>query len=285
MVTSSFTTINGMRIHTLQAGDPSKPCVVLLHGGGVDSADLSWGLFMPVLENSFHVVAPDLPGYGESDKPKRLYSTAFYVDFLVTYLDALGIPRASLAGISMGGAIALGFTLANPKRVERLILVDSYGLQRKAPLHILSYFFVRAPGVNELSWMMMRSRGMVRYTLQSLLKRPGALTEEVTEHAYQEANRPGAGQAWNAFQKDEMTWSGTRTCFIDRLDEISAPTLILHGSLDTLVPASCAREAQQRIAGAQLTWMEGCGHWPQRDNPMAFNQAAAEFLLKGLRNN
>lgn len=283
MVTSSFITVNGMHIHTFKAGDPSNPCVVLLHGGGVDSADLSWGLFIPALERNFYVVAPDFPGYGESDKPDRSYSSAFYVDFLSAALDALGIPRASLVGLSMGGAVALGFTLANPKRVERLVLVDSYGLQRRAPLHVFSYLFVRAPGVNALSWRMMRSRSMVRYTLGSLLKRPGAVTDEIAERAHQEANRPGAGLAWNAFQKDEMTWAGTRTCFIDRLGEISAPTLIIHGSLDTLVPASCAREAQQRIPGADLAWMEGCGHWPQRDNPMEFNRVASEFLSKGLR--
>jgi pimeloyl-ACP methyl ester carboxylesterase len=274
---SNFITIQGIRVHYLTAGEGGST-VVLLHGGGVDCAALSWGGFLPELAENYRVIAPDFPGYGESDRPDAPYSMNFYIQFLTDFLDQLEIPRASLAGISMGGGIALGFTLANPARVEKLVLVDSYGLQRKAPFHALSYLFVRMPGVNALSWALMRNRPAAKATLGMLLLRPGSLTDELVDLACQEMMREGADKAWSAFQRDEMTWKGARTCYIDRLGEIKIPTLIVHGTKDSLVPVDCAREAHVHIRGSQLHWVEGAGHWPQRDHPKNFSRAVQNFL-------
>jgi pimeloyl-ACP methyl ester carboxylesterase len=274
-----FIEIQGIRTHYLTAGQGGST-VVLLHGGGVDCAELSWGLLIPELEQDHRVVALDWPGYGESDRPAIAYTSAFYVQFLHAFLDALSIQRASLAGISMGGMGAIGFTLQSPERVEKLVLVDSYGLQRAAPYHKLSYLFVKLPALNSLTWALMRSRTMARYSLQALLRRPGAVTPELVDQIYREIVRPDGQRAWFSWQSDEMTWQGSRTCWMDRLGEINAPTLILHGTLDTAVPADNARQAHARIRGSRLYWMEGCGHWPQRDNPTEFNQVVKEFLAQ-----
>lgn len=277
-INQRYITVHGIRTHYIDAGEKGRPVVVLLHGGGLDCAELSWGAAIPALAGDFRVIAPDLPGYGESEKPPLPYGVVFYEGFLAEFLDLLGIQRASLVGLSMGGVIALAYTLRNPEKVEKLGLVDSYGLQRKAPWQRLSYLFLKIPGINEASWALMRNRSMVRYGLSAFLQRPGSLTPELVDLAYQEAKRPGIGLAWRTFQNDEITWNGTRTCYLDRLGEIQAPTLILHGSKDSLVPVECAREAHERIRGSVLQWMEGCGHWPQRDNPEEFNQALAGFL-------
>ena len=277
-ISHRFTVVRGIQTHALEAGEKHQPLVVLLHGGGVDSAGLSWETVIPALAGRFRVIAPDFPGYGESDKPALPYSVAFYEGFLTEFLNVMGIQRASLVGISMGGSVALSFTLRYPERVEKLVLVDSYGLQRSVPWHKLSYLFVKLPGVNESTWFFMRYPWMVRYSLSALLKRPGALTPALVEQAFHEANRPGAGKAWMTFQNEEVTWNGNRTCFIDRLGEIQAPTLIVHGSKDTLVPHDAVRLAHERIRGSALHWMEGCGHWPQRDHPEEFNRVLVEFL-------
>jgi pimeloyl-ACP methyl ester carboxylesterase len=267
----------GVRTHYLAAGS-AGPVVVLLHGGGLDNAALSWGLLIPELAGDFRIIAPDSPGYGESEIPSEPVTIEYCVRFFSAFLDALAIDSASLVGISMGGSIALGLTLANPQRTEKLVLVDSYGLQRKAPFHQLSYLFVNFPGMRALTWATMRSRAMVKMSLQALLKQPGALTEELVDQVHRQILRPGVAKAWNDFQSHEITWQGTRTCYLDRLGEIRAPTLILHGTLDALVPAECAREANARIPGSRLHWLEGAGHWPQRDTPAAFNQVVKEFL-------
>lgn len=269
-------TVNGMRIHYYAAGANGSP-VVLLHGGGIDSARLSWELLIPVLAERHRVIAPDFPGFGASDKPDIAYTMSFYGAFLRDFLDALQIERAALCGLSMGGGVALGFALDHPRRVEKLVLVDSYGLQRSVPFHRLSYVYIKTP-LNGLSWALMRSRAVVRYSLAALLKRPGAVTDELVEQAYQEMVRPGAGRAWNGIQQSDITWNGVRTCYLDRLGEISAPVLIVHGTKDSAVPPEWAREAQRRIPGSRLEWMEGAGHWAQRDCPEDFNRVVSAFL-------
>lgn len=276
MPTSHFLSVLGVRTHYLAAGD-SGPTIILLHGGGIDCASLSWAPLLADLPGC-RVLAPDLPGYGESGPAPAQSTAENTLAFTRAFLDALDIRRASLVGISMGGMLALGTALSQPERVEKLVLVDSYGLQRRAAFHRLSYLFVKIPGVNALSWAMMRSRPMIRWSLKALLARPGAITPQLVDEAYDLARKPGANQAWTGFQNSEMTWAGTRTCYLDRLSEITAPTLIVHGTQDGAVPPACAREAAARIPGARLRWMEGCGHWPQRDNPAEFNRVVKEFL-------
>jgi pimeloyl-ACP methyl ester carboxylesterase len=277
-IESKTVRVQNTRVRYFEGGAGERT-VVLLHGGGLDCAELSWGLLLPELAAKTRVIAPDYPGYGESETASVSHTVDYLTGFLGAFLDALEVQRAALAGISLGGAVSIGFTLQHPERVERLALVDSYGIQRSAPAHRAGWALVKLPFINALTWQMLRSRPAVRWSLGELLKRPGALTEELVDLAYFEMMRPNAGKAWREFQQNEIMWSGTRTVYLDRLHEITVPTLIVHGDLDGAVPPECAREAHQRIPGAALHWMEGCGHWPNRDNPEAFNQVMKTFLL------
>jgi pimeloyl-ACP methyl ester carboxylesterase len=281
-ITHHHIAVDQIRTHYLQAGEGTET-VVLLHGGGLDNAELSWGLLMPELAaveggGRFRVIAPDWPGFGESDNLPGGVSVENLRRYLAAFLDRLGVQKTSLAGISMGGAAALGCTLDFPNRVEKLILVDSYGLQRSAPMHKLSYLFVRLPGVRRLTWSMIRSRAVLRYSLEQLLKRPGSVTEELVDAVYRQMLRPGVAQAFSEFQDSELTWNGIRTCYMDRLGELNLPVLIIHGTRDGLVPPAAAREAHAAISGSQMVWLEGSGHWPQRDDPQGFNRAVLDFL-------
>jgi pimeloyl-ACP methyl ester carboxylesterase len=105
--------VGKLRIHCLMPGQRDAPPVLLLHGGGYDSASLSYKQSIGPISQYHRVFAPDWPGYGESDKPKVRYSTDYYVDFLGHLMDALGLEKASLVGISLGGAISLGFSTPN----------------------------------------------------------------------------------------------------------------------------------------------------------------------------
>lgn len=256
--------------------------LVLLHGGGVDSAALSWGQALPELAaggGGRRVIAPDWPGFGASDRAHARLDIEFLLSFLGDFLDALGLERVSLAGLSMGGAAALGFALAKPDRVERLILVDSYGIQEKTSLYRLSCWMLKFPGLS--SWsndLMRRNRRMARAALGSILKRPGALTEEILDLALAELGRPDSGEAWYEFQLSEMGQERLRTNYLDRLDSLQPPALFIHGSRDGAVPLECARRAAAAARDARLEILEGCGHWAQRDDPRAFLAAALPFL-------
>lgn len=279
-ITHHYTQIHDHKVHYLTSGSAERD-IILLHGGGLDTASLSWGLLMPQLAaRGCRVIAPDWPGFGESEAWPEGVSIATLQKFLAAFLAHLGIQQAGLAGISMGGGTALGFALENPARVERLVLVDSYGLQRSAAMHRLSYLFVRFPGVRQLTWVSMRSKAMVRYALGALLKRPGSVTETLVDELYQGMLRPGATKAFSEFQDSELTWEGLRTCYADRLAELTMPVLIIHGTRDGLVPVENARKAHAAIAHSRLEWMEGSGHWPQRDDPLRFNQVVVDFFAQ-----
>lgn len=273
--------LHGINVHYLHAGENGAP-LLLLHGGGTDSAALSWGHLISRFAESHQVYAPDWPGYGDSDRPDIDYSIPYYISILDEFSNALGLKQPSIAGISMGGAIALGFALENPGRISKLIMVDSYGLQDQAPAHKFSYLFVRIPLVNELTWWSIsKSRSMAAASLKGIFSDPDRVTDDLIDLVFAELNKPKAGQAFRSFQIEEMGWNTMTTVYMDRLAEIDQPTLIIHGADDNLVPLKDAEEAHARIRGSQLSIIPDAGHWPQREKPGEFYKHVSSFLLAG----
>lgn len=276
---SQFLQIAGMRVRYLAAGaDSTQPPLVLLHGGGTDSATLSWGGVMEALAEGRRVLAPDLPGYGASDRPDAPYSLDYYCAVVSELADAWGLGKFDLGGLSMGGGISLAYTLAHRERVRRLVLVDTYGIQPDYPPHRLSYLMVRIPFVTELTYLTVRSRALARATLGQMVRTPGALTDELLDEVMAEARKPRTGKAFNTFQKHEVLPDRLRTYYTPQLDRVMAKTLIVHGGADTLVPLKYAKEACWMIPDCRLEVLPGAGHWAQRDLPERFLEVVEEFL-------
>jgi pimeloyl-ACP methyl ester carboxylesterase len=273
-------TLNGTRINYLSAGSESAAApLMLLHGGGIDSASLSWGGVIEPLAAVRRVLAPDLPGYGESDRPDAPYSIAYYRTIVEQFADTLGLQRFDLGGLSMGGGIALAYTLAHPERVRRLVLVDTYGIQPDYPPQFLSYLFVRTPqSVMDLAYRFVRNRPGARATLRSFVRTPEALTDELLDAVIAEVRRPHAGRAFNVLQRHEVLRDRLLTDFMPELGKIAAPVMIVHGGADTLVPLKYAQEACRRIAACRLEVLPGAGHWAQRERPADFVRLVNEFL-------
>ena len=133
-----FGKTDGIRMHWIEAGDREHPTLVLLHGGGIDCTEFSWKASIPRLSDAFHILAPDFPGSGKSEDIAFEHPIPDNIAFLEKWLSAQTEDDFSLAGISMGGAIGLGYTLRNRRQVKKLILVDSYGLSNQVPLGFLS---------------------------------------------------------------------------------------------------------------------------------------------------
>jgi pimeloyl-ACP methyl ester carboxylesterase len=273
--------VNGIRVHCLTAGDADSP-LMLLHGGGIDSASFTYEhLIWPLATGGHRVIAPDWPGYGQSDRPNLDYTLGFYVDFLERIMAALSLERASLVGISMGGGAALGFALRSPQRVEKLVLVDSYGLGSRVPWGRLGYLMVRTPLVDKLTYALLRrSRTMIRWSLYGLVHDRRKVTEEMIGETARLLDYPRAGRAWSSFQKHEVGWGGLRTDFSDRLSALSTPTLLVHGAHDRAVPLAWARRAQERIPDCELRVFSECGHLPPREQPEEFARAVSRFLSR-----
>lgn len=258
----------GDEIHYLTAGS-GRP-VVLLHGGVIDAARVSWGGLIEPLAEDYRVVAPDLLGYGESDLPDGPYPVSRHVDVVAGLVDALDLDDPAVVGTSLGGGVGLGVALQAPDAVSSLVLVDSYGLGSDLPNGRLSYFLARFQVLNELSVALLRrSRRLTRLSLAGLVADLADLDSAAVDAVHEELQRPTAGEAFRRFRAAEVTRHGYATTFVDRFDEVTVPTRVVHGADDELFPVAWAERAAGAIPDAELAVLENCGHWAPRDRPAA----------------
>jgi len=287
MRTQSAARVESKRIGIAVDGDPTElrylaagpesadeSPIVLLHGIGLDAAGVSWKHLLPQLGRENRVFAPDLPGHGESDTPDVAYTTDYYRDALRAFLAALDVEGVRLVGISMGGALALGHAL-DGGRVERLVLVDSYGLGRDAPWRPGGYGLLRIPGFDRLlSAGFGLNPAAVAGSLAGLTV---AAPPEFVADVRASITR-GAARALARWQRDEFRASRLRTCYRDRLDELDVPTLLVHGREDPIFPVAWSERAANRAPEARCKIIDRCGHWPPREQPEKFNRVVGGFL-------
>jgi pimeloyl-ACP methyl ester carboxylesterase len=271
--------LNGINVNCYTAGEMGSP-IILLHGAGVDSADISWSEFIGPLSKRHRVFAPDLPGYGCSDKPDDVeYSLAFYVEILARLIASLNLKQVNLIGLSLGGGISIAYTLKHPAKVNKLVLVGAYGLFKRLPYHLLSYWYTQS-SINELSYRLTaKSRRLVRWTLlNGLFGNSDNLSDELVDVVYEALKAPDAGKAFASFQRSDVTRTGLRSNLAARLSEIKVPTLIVHGTDDKSVPVVSAQKAHQTIEGSKLYLMSGCKHWAHKEKPEEFIRVVSAFL-------
>jgi pimeloyl-ACP methyl ester carboxylesterase len=254
--------------------------VVLLHCGAADDAGFSFRHVIANLADDHRVFAPDWPGFGESDPLPPAWSIADLVPLIGRVLDALALGRATLVGLSLGGGVALGFALQHPERLQRLILVDSYGLGREVPGGIAGYLLVHMPLVNWLSWAMLaRSCRLARLSLGATFPcRPQVATDALFEDFWRIVRRPGTAAGWRQLQRKDVLWDHVATNYLDRLGELCVPTLLIHGANDPAVPVTWAERAHQHIPGSQLAVIPCSGHVTPLEQPEACNMAVRTFL-------
>lgn len=270
--------VDGHRIHYLRAGD-AGPRLLLLHGGIIDAAHLSWGAVIKPLAEDHRVVAPDLLGYGESDQPAVDYTMERHVRTVEGFVDELDLAPVTVVGLSMGGGIGLGLALDSPDLLDRLVLVDSYGLGRDLPNGRLTYLLSRVQAFNKAAIAVFRrSRRAVAAGLSGIVHDVAALDPEVVDATQRLARQPGAGRAFRGFRASEVTRNGYRTTYVDRFPEVVVPTLLLHGAEDEVFPVDWARRAADRIPDAELHVLEACAHWPPRERPGEVVERIAAFV-------
>jgi pimeloyl-ACP methyl ester carboxylesterase len=272
----------GLRIHCLTAGG-SGPAVLLLHGSAFDAAGVSFGSAISTLSTRCRVFAPDLPGFGESDAMPDGWGFADYSAFLSPLLTELGLQRASLVGLSMGGGVALGFALDAPERVERLVLIDSACLDDALPGGRATWFGVHLPGLSALQWRMLASSPRLTHWAlrRAMPHRPEQVTSTLLDRVMKLLRKRGAAAAFRDWERREVGWRGLRTSYVNRLPTLTVPTLILHGADDTLLPVAVAERAYRLIRNSRLEIIPDCGHLAPLDQPVAVTRALGQFLLPG----
>ncbi len=241
-------------IHYLEGGQ--GPVLVLVHGLG-SSAEI-WRPVMERLAKSYRVVAPDLPGYGKSDRPNADYSIEYQSQELGSFIDALGADKITLAGNSMGGWIAAITALNDPGRIGRLILVDSAGFRRDFP-----------PPVN----INPSTREEMRAFLLELFADKSRVSEGMVNGQWE--YRKDIGSTVLATLESLKTKA---PYLDDRLKEIKIPTLIVWGKQDAITPLDLAGRFNSGIRGSRLVVIDDAGHVPELERPEAFYRAVKSFV-------
>lgn len=261
-------------VRYLAAGD--GPPLILLHGIGLDAATVSWRHTVPELAKHHRVYALDLPGHGGSEKPRVRYTTEFYRRTLAAFVDELGVGDHSVAGISMGGSVALGHALAHPDRVEKLGLVASYGLGEDAPWRAQAHTAHRVPFLGQLAY---RRLGMSKRAVRQRLARYTAeLPEDLVEDVHATVQDPAIGRTATSWQRSECRAGGLTTSYVDRLGDVEPETLVVQGVDDPIVPLEWAETAVEGIPDSRLEVIENCGHWAPRERPEWFNRVFTRFF-------
>jgi pimeloyl-ACP methyl ester carboxylesterase len=244
------------------------PVVVLVHGHGADLR--LWDLQVPALvEAGYRVIRYDVRGHGRSAIPPSGYTWESYALDLHDLLDRIAVPRAHVAGLSMGGGVALQFALDFPERVSSLVLVDStlpgfdYSPEYAGAIEEL-VAAVRADGPRaafERLWLTHPLfDGVRRFPERFDLLRTMALAHAAADYLDETRYPPPERQA------------------VDRLAELRTPTLVLVGELDIPDFQLIAEVLAGNIAGARLQVIADSGHVPPLEQPQAFNRALLGFL-------
>lgn len=236
--------------------------VVLIHGGG--SGAIAWQPVIQSLSGHFHVIAPDVVGYGESAKPHASYDRSFFCRWLSNFLDALSLEQVDLVGHSLGGAIAIQFALDHPERVARLVLVNSGAIRFYFPFTPFVYgmWLYSFPSI-KASW----------HLHNSLIYQREQVNQTLVEYAAEICRKPGGKRAY---------WLGCWKALVpfttSQLQSICQPTLIVWGAYDRVFPVEHSRAAQVCIPNAILEIIPDAGHIPFYDTPEIFNRLLQNFL-------
>lgn len=253
--------------HDVGSGEP----VLLIHGSGPGvSAWANWRLSLPALSNKFRVIAPDMVGFGFSERPANYpYSMENWVTQAVGLLDALELERASLVGNSFGGALALALAIRHPERVNKLVLMGSVGVPFKI-----------TEGLDRV-WGYEPSLQAMKGLLDIFAYNRALVTDELAKLRYQASIRPGFQESFSAmFPAPRQRWVDAMTSTLADIRALPHHTLIIHGRDDQVIPLQNAYDLLDLIEHSELHVFGECGHWTQIEHATSFNQLVAEFLKR-----
>ncbi|MBI3928932.1 MAG: alpha/beta hydrolase [Armatimonadetes bacterium] len=265
-----FVDLDGYRTHYLEQGD-GEP-LLLVHGFFYDS--FLWSANVETLARHFRVYSIDLWGWGYSTREALDYGYPLYARQLRLFLDALGIKRAILMGQSMGAGAAIQFSLENPERVAKLILVGSAGLPNPLPLTAKIF---QLPGVGELLLALPTLAVRQKNLADFWIHRRELVTHEYVERVTRAQKIVGSTPVVLGILR--RRFFDTLSAEIRQLREKELPILIVWGKEDRAVPVRCGEEMHRILTGSRLAVLERAGHVPNYDVPADFNRIALGFCL------
>ena len=271
--------LHGHKVAYRMSGDlrSGRPVLMLVHGMAGSSA--TWRDVLPRLARHATVIAPDLPGHGDSDKPRQDYSLGAHANSLRDLMVALGVERATIVGQSLGGGVAMQLAYQHPQRCERLVLVSSGGLGPEVSWILRA---MTLPGAEYLMPVLfpsfVRDAGNV---VSRRLARLGVRWPHVEQEwrAYVSLADPGNRQSFVRTLRAVVDPGGQAVSAHDKLYLAARlPTLIVWGRRDRIIPMAHGVAAHEALPGSRLVIFDDSGHFPHNEEPEAFADAVAEFI-------
>ncbi|MDA0264982.1 MAG: alpha/beta fold hydrolase [Chloroflexi bacterium] len=263
----------GLNIRYVEAGD--GPVVVLLHG--LAASLLTWYCNIDALADAgYRVIAPDLPGYGDSDKPNHLeYDPSSAAEFIFDLSQELGLERFSLVGSSAGGVIAGLFAMEHPEMVDKLALVGSGGFGRNVAWFLRLISVPVVGGLVYQPWLN-NKLGVTKH----MFHRPPAILEKLLPEMERTKTLPGARLAMlRSIRSSINVWGLRKEGYIlDGLKNSTVPLMTVWGAADKIIPVSHAEAARRGLPESSVRIIPECGHWPQMERPDLFNPMLTDFL-------
>ncbi len=270
---SRWVAVDGINTHYVEAG-AGRP-LLLIHGLG--ASVVTWRDNIGPLAESFRVIALDLPGHGDSDKPDIDYAGPTIVRLIARFVGAIGIEKTAIVGNSVGGALGLMVALAHPNLVSGLILVGSAGLGKEIST------YVKLVSVPLLGQLLESSKlGGTKFMLYNVFHDRSLVSPELLEELYRSRQMRGAKEAVVRVIHNTVNMRGVRDDFvlIDELKDLPMPTMVVWGAEDRIFPVSHAYRAADSSPQTVLKIFEECGHWPHMEKATAFNSAVTKFLSR-----
>lgn len=288
-VTSGFIELGSLRVHHMHGGRGSP--VVFIHGLG-SSGYMEWRHNLETVATRHRVFAPDLPGYGRTDKPKARYTIPYFARYIQRYMEDRGLRSAAVVGASLGGGVALELALEQPSLVRKLVLVNTLGLGRpKMRFAQMTYGLVTLPGVGEA--VMRFTRDALKWASPQMVRRVASRYSGATTDLSQAIDDVYVEDLKELYAKDEFHSAYLSTVrglvhpkalfgghhdVTQRLNELKIPVQLIWGADDPLFPLEHAARAHSMIKRCHLAVIEGAGHTPQAERPEEFNRVINRFL-------
>ncbi len=257
----------GLKTNYLEAGE-GEP-VVLIHGSGPGvTAYANWRLAIPVLSQKYRVLAPDIAGFGYTErKADTPYNLDFWVRHLVEWLDATGVKKARFIGNSFGGALTLAIASRHPEFVERFVLMGSAGVE-----------FEMTPGLDAV-WGYEPSVENMRKVVMSFAYDTSILTDDLIKSRYEASIRPGFHESYSRlFEAPRQRHIKAMATPEDQLRKIKQRALIIHGRDDRIVPLSNSYKLHALLEHSDLHVFGECGHWTQIERKDQFLKLVMDFF-------
>jgi 4,5:9,10-diseco-3-hydroxy-5,9,17-trioxoandrosta-1(10),2-diene-4-oate hydrolase len=265
-----------LNVHYVQAGQ--GPVVLLLHGLGTSLVTWSRNI-EPLAAAGFTVLAPDLPGHGDSDKPAHLsYDPVDGARLIHQFLQSLGVERVSLVGNSAGGLVVGLFALSHPEKVDRLVLVASGGLGRRVS------WFLRVFSLPVLGELLYQPQLQNVDISKRIFYQAPPFLDEIMAEMYRVRALPGVRRAGLRAIRSSINFLGLRQnrYILPRLKQSPVPLLTVWGREDNIIPVSHARLVRQELPHSVVRIMPQCGHWPHMEKAEQFNDLLIRFLRGAL---